>query len=267
MNEESKTYRPAHTLLKPYIHCYWTLRGCASERPYLLPPVPYYDCILSFAEDTKAHYSNHLQSSVQGSFLGGIRTSPVLLAANGKIEYLAIQFYPHALRPFLDDDCEGFRDRFIPIASIPGAFSRCLRSISETEESMPQRIQRVEQSLVEILEQKNRSLSPHLDYAIHLMKQAIRIHPVEDLSFKVNLSTRQLQREFRRFVGIGPKKYARILRFYRFLMALQSYSSSFNLATLADRLGYYDQAHCIHECKELSGLSPSELMGLHLSSN
>ncbi len=263
MIDESQTYRPMHPLLKPYIHCYWTLRGSASERPYLLAPVPYFDCILSFAENTKARYSNHLQSAVQGSFLGGIRTSPVLLAADGKIEYLAIQFYPHTLRPFLDDDCDGFRDRFVPIASIPGAFSRSLRSISETEESMPQRIQRVEQALVAVLELKNRSLSPHMDYAIHLMKQAIRIHPVEDLSLQVNLSPRQLQREFRRFVGIGPKKYARILRFYRFLMALQNRSPSFNLATLADRLGYYDQAHCIHECKELSGLSPSELLGLH----
>jgi len=62
-------------------------------------------------------------------------------------------------------------------------------------------------------------------------------------------------------VGYGPKFLARVLRFHRFLTsAAEVPQSPAPLAALAWAASYADQAHMTHECRELAGLTPRELI-------
>jgi AraC-like DNA-binding protein len=68
------------------------------------------------------------------------------------------------------------------------------------------------------------------------------------------ISERQLRRRFQAAVGYGPKTLARVLRFRRFVDAIDRGDT--NLARLALDAGYADQAHMTAEVTQLAGLSP-----------
>lgn len=77
---------------------------------------------------------------------------------------------------------------------------------------------------------------------------------------EIGVSRQHLARLFRRHVGVRPKILARVFRMQQFA-ELSKRSSQPNWMSLALDAGYYDLAHMINDCRELTGLSPSELRG------
>jgi AraC-like DNA-binding protein len=74
----------------------------------------------------------------------------------------------------------------------------------------------------------------------------------------LGVSERQLRRRFQAAVGYGPATLARILRFRRFVDAVDRGGD--DLATLALDAGYADQAHLTRECRRLAGVTPAALV-------
>jgi AraC-like DNA-binding protein len=68
------------------------------------------------------------------------------------------------------------------------------------------------------------------------------------------VSERQLRRRFHAAVGYGPKTLARVLRFRRFVEAIDRGHT--DLAAMAWEAGYADQAHLTREATRLAGLPP-----------
>jgi AraC-like DNA-binding protein len=82
---------------------------------------------------------------------------------------------------------------------------------------------------------------------------------VTDLSRALAVSERQLRRRFDVAVGYGPKTMQRVLRFRRVIGELTAAPRSVDLADLAVRAGYADQAHLTRETARLAGLPPAAL--------
>jgi transcriptional regulator GlxA family with amidase domain len=81
----------------------------------------------------------------------------------------------------------------------------------------------------------------------------------EEIAGIVGLSERQFRRRCQVGVGYGPRTLARILRFRRFVSALDAGSLPGGLAGAAITAGYADQPHLTRECVALSGLTPRAL--------
>lgn len=82
---------------------------------------------------------------------------------------------------------------------------------------------------------------------------------VSTLAAVLGVSERQLRRRFVAAVGYGPKLFERVLRLRRFISAAKGPGPA--LAALALDAGYADQSHLTRECRELSGLTPAQLLG------
>jgi AraC-like DNA-binding protein len=82
---------------------------------------------------------------------------------------------------------------------------------------------------------------------------------VAQLARSLGLGERQLLRRFNHAVGYGPRTFARVVRFQRFL-ALSEADPGADLAWLAADAGYADQPHLTRECRRLSGRTPRELI-------
>ena len=82
---------------------------------------------------------------------------------------------------------------------------------------------------------------------------------VAELARTLAISERALRRRFNDAIGYGPKKLDRIIRFRR-LLRLAALRREDGLAAAAAELGYADQAHLTREVRELSGLTPGELL-------
>ena len=81
----------------------------------------------------------------------------------------------------------------------------------------------------------------------------------ERAAVATGVSPRQLRRRFHAAVGYGPKTLHRVLRFRRFVSAVDA-GAALDLASLAASTGYADQAHLTRECAELAGLTPAALI-------
>ena len=75
---------------------------------------------------------------------------------------------------------------------------------------------------------------------------------------ELGVSERQLRRRFHAAAGYGPKTLARVLRFCRFVEAIDAGRA--DLAAIAFDAGYADQAHLTRETTRLAGLPPAAFM-------
>ena len=82
---------------------------------------------------------------------------------------------------------------------------------------------------------------------------------VERIAQAAGLSRQHLTRVFRERIGLSPKRYCRIARFQSALGALAA-GPPVSWAGLAERCGYADQSHLIAEFRELSSLTPHQLV-------
>jgi AraC-like DNA-binding protein len=81
----------------------------------------------------------------------------------------------------------------------------------------------------------------------------------QEVADSMGLSERQLRRRCQAGVGYGPRTLQRILRFRRFVSAIDAGPPAGGLAAAAIAAGYADQSHLSRECAQLSGLTPGAL--------
>lgn len=81
---------------------------------------------------------------------------------------------------------------------------------------------------------------------------------VDDLVQELGVSGRHLRRRFTRAVGIGPKRFSRLVRAQKALGALRR---GWSWSEVALRCRYVDQAHLTREIKAFTGRTPGRLGG------
>ena len=82
---------------------------------------------------------------------------------------------------------------------------------------------------------------------------------VERIARAAGVSRQHLTRTFRERVGLSPKRYCRIARFQAALGHLGA-GAPLDWARVAAQCGYADQSHLIGEFRELSSLTPHQLV-------
>lgn len=97
-------------------------------------------------------------------------------------------------------------------------------------------------------------------HAIALIhSQAPAARSVQRLSTAVGISRRQLQRIFRKRLGVSPKTYLRFFRFEQTFRFLQR-NGWVPLSAVAFQHGYADAAHLIREFRAFTGMTPRGLV-------
>jgi transcriptional regulator GlxA family with amidase domain len=79
---------------------------------------------------------------------------------------------------------------------------------------------------------------------------------VEALASSLGVTSRHLERGFRRHVGLSPKALCRLARFHH-VRSLLARASRPVWAHLACECGYYDQAHLIRDFRHFTGQTPT----------
>ncbi len=79
------------------------------------------------------------------------------------------------------------------------------------------------------------------------------------------LSYRQFEKRFEQLIGITPKYYARICRFYQ-AFELKEYNPELDWLSIAVKTGYNDYQHLAKDFKEFAGTTPNVLIQESLNS-
>ena len=100
---------------------------------------------------------------------------------------------------------------------------------------------------------KNNQLQPALN-DIHATNGQISIYELAKRNFT---TVRQLERSFKKLIGLTPKEYSNIIRFQHALSLIKHSKQNRSLLDIAFECGYYDHSHLSNEIKRNTGLSPS----------
>ena len=77
------------------------------------------------------------------------------------------------------------------------------------------------------------------------------------LADDAGVSRKHLTQQFRRWTGLAPSLYARVLRFDRAVTQIKAQPAAIDWAQLAGGCGYYDQPHFNRDFRAFTGLTPT----------
>jgi AraC-like DNA-binding protein len=186
-----------------------------------------------------------------GAYVAGPDTGPAGTETRPGTVFVGVRFRPAAGGQVLGVPLSELRDRRVPLADLRRDIAR----------GLPATLSPVA-AAVAVLDATGALLAgSRPDAAISTAASLLRdpAARAEDVAARVGLSDRQFRRRSHAAIGYGPKTLQRILRFQRFVRALDAAAGPPDLAALAAVTGYADQPHLTRECTALSGLTPAAL--------
>lgn len=91
---------------------------------------------------------------------------------------------------------------------------------------------------------------------IHNSNGQLTIYELARRNYK---TIRQLERNFRTYIGISPKEYSNIIRFQNALTVIKKADNKRSLLDIAFECGFYDHSHLANDIKRNTGLAPTQL--------
>lgn len=206
------------------------------------------------------------------AWISGMRSEWIVIEAAPGASMVVVRFKPAGAYPFLGFGVEGLTDTVDELDAVLASAASSLRDRILEAPTVADKMRAVERWL---LERSRGRLDGHpvVEYLTGRLFAPAGLR-VQDLVDEVGYSQRHVLGLFRRWVGVTPKRYARIQRFQR---VLRSVARSFgpldpratyeltargeadlDWADIAASHGYYDQSHLVHEFRRFSGMTPTE---------
>ena len=241
MKDRYREYAP-HPALRPFVACYWTSTAPAGAGARRILPDGCID-ILFDLED----------GGPRAGTIVGAMTRPFLFEPQGAVSFVAVRFRPGGAVPFLRLSADAITDAEVALTHVwrAGSLGAQLREPDGDEA----RVRRLEAALRARLADAP-ALDARIQHAVSLLEDGTPA--IDTVAAAVGLSRQHLIRLFRQHVGLGPKRFARVMRMQRLRSRIDGVSRP-DWAAVALDAGYYDQAHMIGECRELTGVTPTEL--------
>jgi AraC-like DNA-binding protein len=245
--------------LAPHVRCIWRLRAPRADSAPPEPIVPdgCVELVLNLADPFIRH-TGPVASHVQPlRLITGQITRAITIAPSGRTDLWGIRFQPWAAATFLGVDGAELRDRMISLDDASRALASRLDAVIDARTEQTRR-----QLLFHALLGHARTVDTSGDILPLLIAgiadEAMPLS-VRDLARRAGLGTRRLQALFADRVGMSPKMLMRINRFQRALRIARE-RDDLSWSAVALEAGYYDQPHLNHDCREITGRAPTELV-------
>lgn len=187
----------------------------------------------------------------------GVMTRPNVLGQVGTSSYAGVEFTPWGLSAFgfaaLVDEVQPMRDWVG--ADAVGGLTMELRAV-------PFGAERAERLAGFLAARLTTTVAPPVVVeAVRAIDELRGQVAVAEVVRRCGTSYSTLYRLFRRSIGIGPKQYAEIIRYYHFVGGLLGGPAD-AAATLSALHGYYDQAHAARDFKRYTGVSATTFLAV-----
>lgn len=233
--------------LEPFVEHYWVVQyDLRDDPPYKQTVLSYPNVNLAFEHDDRG----------RRALVYGIPAKPFVRELRSAGRVLGVKFRAGCFYPFLQRDVATLTGKNVAADEVFGAgFGDWTDAVLDAGEGA---------AMAEAAEQALRALLPERDEQGELAGSIVRltmgdrtILKVEQLSERTGLSIRQLQRLFRKYVGVAPKWVIRRFRLQEAAERLEK-DEPLDWTELAAVLGYFDQSHFIKDFKSVVGRSPVE---------
>jgi len=241
--------------LKPYIQCFWYFSGKASQISIInnhaladgCADLVFTRCVF---EDAVGNKKELFFSQVMGP-----RTKATFLDVPQNADMLGIRFRPGCTGAFLGGlPMNQITDKSMELSNVWGNECKELEKQLWAIVDNVARIEFLEQAIEKKLDRKLLPDSATKE-ALLSIRSFLNRTPIAAIAQSVGISDRHLERKVKQYVGMSPKKYARITRIRQLIPILHQPSPP-KLADIAHFGGFADQGHFSREFKEVTGISP-----------
>lgn len=246
--------RPRSHALQPFIkslHYHETAFPFGLER--ILPSGGAH-LMINLAEDQFRTYSGadcERIHSTQGAALSGPRGRETILDTREFQWLVAVEFRMGGAAPFFRSPLDQVSDQAVGLDDLWGLDGRLLRE-QILEAPTPQEKLRVLEPA--LLCHFSGGCDPGIPHAAALLERGL---PVAATAARLGYLPRTFIRRFRDQVGLTPKRFARVRRMQRVVGSLRT-AGNVEWCELAAAYGFTDQAHLIHDFRDLTGITPTE---------
>jgi len=203
-----------------------------------------------------------VSGSVRGALVAGPHSRASVIDASSPDRLIGVAFKPGGAFPFLGMPAGELCDQCPPLEALWGARAGELRERLLEAPDAAARFRVLERAL--LFEGRQLGRHPAVAYALARFQSRDRTPTVAEITERVGLSARHFIQLFGGEVGLTPKLYSRIRRFQNVLAVVHRRPSA-DWADVATSAGYYDQAHLIHDFRDLGGLTPSAYLARQTS--
>lgn len=244
--------------LDRFVECFWFAEGDGHGAPVeTIVPDGCPELILHLDEPFRRWDGSRAERQPT-AFLAGEMTGAFRVQPGSRVETMGIRFRPAGLGAFLRAPLDELTDRTTPIDALWGRPAREMQDAVGEARGDRARIRRAEEFLLARAREGPGPDRPVEAAVGRILRERGRAR-VAALGVSAGLSERQLERRFRRAVGLGPKALSRLVRFQEVLRRLGDGSAP-DWVQVALDCGYYDQSHLARDFRELAGSAPSRYL-------
>lgn len=193
----------------------------------------------------------------RGGWVSGMLRHHITISAHPDSEMFVIQFRAAGARPFLHLPLDGFSERVVPGEEVLGGELLVLRDKLAGAEARAAKFAVAEEWLAARYREDLAPPAPILEVVDRLAAETGERYA--DAIADYPGSRKHLISEFRRYLGVTPKYYQRILRFNDVLRVIQT-DGPVPWSAVAHHCGYSDQSHFIRDFRHFSGFNPTDFL-------
>jgi AraC-like DNA-binding protein len=243
-------------ILRRFIECYWFLRAdrAAPSDPQPILPDGCMELVFNLGApfrrchpDGRSPWSEEQPSRM----LVGQMDHHVTVRATGPVDVVGVRFHPTGAHPLFRFPMAELANELVPLEDVVALPER-FGSASSMEDR-----RRTLDAILSTRFENTATLDSDFERAVGSVVEAEGRVSTDTLAALMGVGPRQLERRFRERVGLGPKRFAKVLRFQSVFR--RAFLDERPWAELALDCGYYDQAHFIRDFKSFTGRSPSAL--------
>ncbi len=251
---------PAGEKLKRWVQHFWTVEWDLTGRPAVDSRVISYPAMHLTAEWGAPHEVRH-GIQLPATIVHGVVSRVFEVRLSGRGSVVGARFLPGGFAAWTGLDASTYTDRALPADGVLGSELGRLDQELGWIETLEARIHRLRAVLEEHRPADSRHGDDELAALVRQMAADDTLVRVEQLAERTGRSIRTLQRQFRRGVGVGPKWVLARFRLQEAAYALEV-DPAVDLADLAVRLGWYDQAHLTKDFRRMLGETPARYASL-----
>jgi len=222
---------------------------------------------MNFGDGLSFKRRNDFIKAKHGCITSGPSTDPLYISFKGKINSIGINFHPEYAHMFFGKNMVDLSNKLIKTTSdhfsmIDQLYSKLLASTvyGQNRSSI---VAIIELYILEAL--KCSKYTPN-KILVHAMNDLTADYntSLTDLSANAHISMREMQRIFKKFGGVSPKKFMRLSR----VRDMKDKISRNELTTLSDLAvigGYFDQAHFTREFRHFFDDTPDSYYKLKIN--
>lgn len=235
------------------IECFWIVEN-DDPTPLVQKIIPdgFPEIILHFGDPYSIKLRDQWEHQSK-SLLAGQITSYFHLQNTGRSSILGVKCKPTALTHLFKIFMNELTNHVVELNNaIAGQWDTLENTLRSADNHM-HRIELIQETLTKI-RPENFTEMP-IEKAIAVIFSEKGLISVADICDAAATSERQLERLFKKYIGLSPKFYSRIIRFSYVFQVVQE--REMNGIELGLESGFYDQSHFIKNFKAFTGEDPS----------